>query len=697
MNTYRTLSLAGLKMVLVLLFGLTTQLAQAQRLSLESKIELVLSDNLNITLFKTMTGQTYYYLPDPQLIKLGLKESGVPEFLFLKFTTDERESDGGVQGALLHFLIEWGMTPAQFAELEAKLKAAKGQGAKLAGPVDLKPVDGSSFHIVSAVLGDDDFTSNLVTSGYAPPMPGGKAAVAARLDAAGAQLLDATFKETTSITDLSLVLDYEYTTLVKAARGVLRYNLSITQTQGDAMAYDFLKKELDNEPERFQAALDTYNANKASMSNDCGLAGGMGNMILAMQAMDQAIGNTSGSGDTGSNWEYGVSESMLRRVYDYFVQTERIVLKWEETLDDERLAVMREAFFDFFLNSFTEPDMPDFSNVADLGTDFDPEAANMKSQAEASYSFKSCTELESNRTVNKVVRLDKIILPVTRRFQMVSNLASTYDQAKDYDECVTEQRLDDPFFQHRDINFIVDLEARELFDTEVNYVTVDVLKKRSTGRDFNKDFTIDGDDLRRSGALKMVTYSRDDDRNTDSYQYKVQWSFKGGYVYPERPRFVKGDWQGVTLFAPLSPRKIEFEADLEEMRELGVVRATLQVRYSKFGKEHEENIPITVSKNEPLVEKTIFVDRETNGYAYRLILTHKVHGKLALDWQTKLNDDYVYAIIPSELLEEDPNYIEQLIEIGRQIISPNSDGTVDPDDAILQTFGDILDLVIDNQ
>jgi len=683
--------------ILVFLMLMMGHDLHAQRLNYESQRSVVLDDGLNLVLYKGLRSNNYYYLPPPQSIRLGKKADGkTPEFLFLKYTTEERESQGGAQGGLLHFLVEWGLTPSQRAELEEKVKDFNRGRGRLMGPVDLRAIEGESFKIVSATLQDKQMTPTFITSGKAPPMEGGKAAVAARLDKIGAQLFDATLQETRSIVDVSLVLDYEYTVLVQAAKGRLTYDLEISSEQGDNMAYDFMRKELDKKPQELQAAINYYKYNSAQLKNECGgVTSGMGNMLVAMQAMDLAIGNTSGKGDTGSPWEYGVTESMMRKLYDFFEQKERIVLRWEETLDDDRIDVMREAFFGYFLNNFAQPELPEVTSLKDVASG--PEmgmSEKFKDKAQGSYSMKSCTQMESERHYNKSIRLESIILPVTRTYQMVANIANSYDQVRDNPKCVAAVNLNDPFFQHRDINFILDLEAEEIFEQEINYATVNVRKRRSDGNDFKDAITMGRDYIRQNGTLANLNYDRGEDKNSDVYEYKVQWSLKGGKLYPDNPRWTKGDWEGVTLAAPVKPRTIEFEADLDEMRELGVTRATLQVRYQKFGKEVEENIPLTVSKNEPLVEQTIFTDRDMVGYVYRLVLNHKEHGKLALDWEAKINDDYVYAIIPKELRNNTQEFISKLVAAGREMMRPGPDGEVNPKVAILDKFAGAVQLFL---
>jgi len=253
--------------------------------------------------------------------------------------------------------------------------------------------------------------------------------------------------------------------------------------------------------------------------------------------------------------------------------------------------------------------------------------------------------------------------------------------------------MNDKFFTHRDINMILDLEAKEMFDKEVNYVTVNVKKERKSGKHFNAYTTIDKEHLKDSGLKATISYARGNDKSSEVYQYQTQWSLKGGNIYPKDPEWQEGNWQSITLFPPIVPRTIEFEADLEELSALGVVRATLLLRYYKFGEEVETNVPLTVSKDEPLVEKMIFTDRNTQGYAYQLVLTHKEKGKMALGWDDKINDDYIYASIPQELKDDDPDYLDKIIEAGKVILKPGADGKVSKAASILDKFKDVIGIV----
>ncbi len=172
--------------------------------------------------------------------------------------------------------------------------------------------------------------------------------------------------------------------------------------------------------------------------------------------------------------------------------------------------------------------------------------------------------------------------------------------------------------------------------------------------------------LQKKGTRASLTYARGEDRNPDAYEYKMQWSLRGGKVYPSNPRWKKGDWEGVTLAPPVKARTIQFEGNLDELKKHGITRATAQVRYYKFGVEVETNIPLTVSEELPLNGATIFTDRYMRGYAYRIVFDHKDEGKLALPWHTKINDDYIYASIPEKL--SDINFRREIKTTGEDMI-----------------------------
>ncbi|MFY7672033.1 hypothetical protein ACOSP6_13185 [Tenacibaculum sp. MEBiC06402] len=642
--------------LLYLLVNFTS--SNAQIVDDTNKLSLTLSDGTQVMLYGEASSlsdrksKNYYYLPVS--LRLGKKPDKTPEFLFLKYITEEKADDGGIGGALLHMLMEWGLTPKQQKEVE-KILANGEQGArkksKLKGALDVKPDGDKSLRIISATLTDDKLAPSVVQSLSAPVLPGAKVAVASNLSANGAQLLAATFEKTRSITDLSIEMGFKYTTRIPAAKGRVIVRWSEVQKH---MERDYAKyKEVHGKKSRG------------------GLFGGVADALFGKKTEVKSR-----------------SYDEVRSVIDQMIENEYIKVDFDENISDDRVTKIREAFFDFFLQKMTE------SGDADvLAPPTEKEKAampNIKYGKKYTYnrSFFESSFKKKTETYYLNYRL-----AVEKPFTLTANLASWYDGVKNNKKCVGKVLMNDQFFTHRDINMIVDLEAMEMFDKEVNYVTVNIRKKRKSGNHFNTSALIDADHLKNEGLKATVNYARGDDKDSDLYEYQSQWSLKGGNIYPKEPEWQKGTWQSITLYPPITPRTIEFEADIEELKSLGVVRATLLLRYYKFGEEVETNIPLTISKEEPLIEKMIFTDRNTQGYAYQLVLTHKEKGKMALGWDDKINDDYIYATIPQELKDDDPDYLEKIIEAGKVILKPGADGKVSKEAAILDKFKDVIGIV----
>jgi hypothetical protein len=604
-----------------------------------NRITVVLGDGTQVVLLgeavplSAAKTRRYYYLPVG--LRLGMRPDGTPEFLFLKYTTEKSGAQGGLSGGLMHFLMEWGLTPKQEQELRAKLKSQH-KNAELMGAVPLSEGGEGSFQIVSATVGDKTFAPVVVTSGKAPLLPGGKAAAATRLTAEGAQLLAATFEKARSITDLSIALNYSYQTLVPAAKGRVIINWTKLLEEHEKLTIEYSKRQTGRD-----------------RNTGC--------VLFVCWSVAGAR-------------RYAYSHNEIRDQYKFLEEKKVIQVQFDETLADERVTKIREAFFEFFLNKMANPVTseeapPPAAAEAGKGPTIPADASR--------YRFKQESRKYAEERRVEVFSLS-YRLAVKSPVQIVGNLASWYKGVQNNPKCVAAVNLNDPFFQHRDISFILDLDAKEMFDEAVNYVTVNVRKKRTSGNPFLENVTIDAKYVKEHGINATVTYARGEDKNSDGYEYQAQWSLKGGNVFPANPSWLKGNWEGVTLAPPVVPRTIEVEGDLEAMKTSDVTRVTVQIHYSKFGQEVEENIHISPAANEPLVSKRIFMDRGAKGYAYRFVVNHKTEGKLVLPWSAKVGDDYVYAAIPEELLAQDDNPLKAAAkELGKSMLDSTKEKVLD--------------------
>ena len=135
-----------------------------------------------------------------------------------------------------------------------------------------------------------------------------------------------------------------------------------------------------------------------------------------------------------------------------------------------------------------------------------------------SYSFSNSFSQAISERRKK--RLDlNYAMAVKRSFQLTENLASWYNGVKDNPKCISYINLNDPFFQYRDVNLILDLEAQEMMGKEMNYVTVDLRKKRHVegSNDFSTSFTFDKKYLTDIGNKTTITYSKDREEDPSTY------------------------------------------------------------------------------------------------------------------------------------------------------------------------------------
>jgi len=594
----------------------------------------------------------YYYLP-PHLKLSTNPESGNPVFLFLKYVTEEREDQGGVSGALLHLNCEWGLTEAERLELEQKL-TAKIPGAKVLGPLELFPV-ADSYRITSAVMSDKELTKTSLSSGRAPLIESGKFAIAANLQKYGAQLMAATFEKASGASDLSIDFYYIYQTMVTGCKG--------------SIVLDYTK---------FASAFNSLNINGK-----------------------QTYYNNDDKDDKTTNET--LSYSQMQQAYSALISSGAIVFHMECMYDDGNNSKIKELFFQYFVEKFSLPEDdtkaeenkdPDTSGMPKMNTGIENSDEDDR-RVDRTYSV-NLTKIKAEYVHKTSVITFSEDFPIVWEGAVSGNLGAWYNGLKNNKTCVSSVNLNDPFYKHMDIRFVLDLEAKEMFEKEVNFVTVNVRKKRSSGNPFISRVTFDQKFIAEKGITAAMTYAGGEDKNPEMYEYASQWSLRGGNVFPENPAWQKGKMEAVTLIPPIMPRTITFEADPTDMKLANLVRATLQVRYMKFGKELEANLPISIAKGEPEATQMIFMDRNTSGYAYRIIYNHKEEGKLATDWDAKINDDYVYATIPEQFRDKSSSAFQKAKEAAKTIISPSPDGTVTSDkvlDGFQELFGVVKDVM----
>lgn len=165
-----------------------------------------------LLVFPHITDSTkYYYLPNK--LSLGITNSGLPQFSFLRYVQNVKTKAGGEQviegdgGGIVHALVELKVTENQIARAQGVLRSkTKNKEAVIVGPIVYK---GGTFSLVSSFAEEgSDFTKKVIGVGRAPVFVGNKAAVSIRLTKLGAKILWESCKTPTPDLSFSFVMDF---------------------------------------------------------------------------------------------------------------------------------------------------------------------------------------------------------------------------------------------------------------------------------------------------------------------------------------------------------------------------------------------------------------------------------------------------------------------------------------------------------
>jgi hypothetical protein len=302
-------------------------------------------------------------------------------------------------------------------------------------------------------------------------------------------------------------------------------------------------------------------------------------------------------------------------------------------------------------NRLGEPTEDELASDAEEGEDEAAKERRKEAAKHKNYRYTVFQRKEIQRKSKQDLNLKKVMARY-EYYTMAGNVGAWYQEYKDDPKLVTEVNLDDPFFQRREMRFVIDNEAYDIFNEMVNYATVQVRVPRKGQRPFIDEITIDRNYLETNGQTALLTYARMGD-DAQTYEYAVQWSLRGGNLYPKEPKWAEGELMAVTLAAPVQPRTLEAEADLDELEEMGFARVSVELQYKQFGKSKKDTKGFSMSPavGEPMVNKVIYQDVGSDKLSYRLIYHHKKLGKITQEGWQPVEGDYIYCA-PNEMVLE---------------------------------------------
>ncbi len=541
----------------------------------------------------------YFYLSDKPKLATS-KETGKPEFSFLRYVENAKGTDGpkdeGEGGGIVHCVIEMGVTPQQISTARQDLQRVNPNGT-IIGPA---VYSGGTIALISSVNDPaTGFAKKVLGLGKAPILDGQKAAVSINLTKLGAKILWESFKTPTP--DMSFSFEMELKGYKSPKRAIVEANFDqiyqhqnfaaaaitrqgsailageINATFEDLQKTGAIKVTTMNPDENMEKAVeDAYGKLTRMMFDPTGsgsstpaapnLPGtqptslldraqtllnegrrdaledflafeGQERQILAQQRQRESTG--SGTGSTGGG--AGTTES--RDSHHEGVDRPPSVDGYEAP--PERFPYTRER-----------PTMPTTAAVF-------------------SYTMRQVRQRGTFR-----IDLNKYTM---------DNLSLRFDQnvgAIKCDDCFRQVNLDDPLYKQREVYAIVDGYNAEDFQKYINYVAVSFRKKHENGEYTNYDLNIDRAKFNQQGNNFSFLYGWKGDNNRlkwRDFEYKTVWNFFGGATI-ESP-WQKSDVASVPLSPPYQRRVIDIEMDPTVVEKEGIRSAEVKITYKVEGKD----------------------------------------------------------------------------------------------------------------
>ena len=491
----------------------------------------------------------YYYIP--RYPRMASHDDGTYEFMFIKYIG---KGSSGPNGGLFHALIEFTMPADEIEKLQDTLRTVlKNQNAKIVGPVPIQQAlnDGdkgvASFQIVSSILnnttGTNPFTQSVVTSGFAPFLPGSKAAIAARLSQEGATLLWESLTGKTS--DVSVSLSGYYEAVVKA------YNAKVTADM--TTIYKHYSRITNNQ--------EGFTKDQMQKISDSLLQ----TQELKIESFDRGVALGVKTDDMKAILSL-VTDKLIELMFD-------AKAGWSQTPTRE-VAVEADQIKG-------RQDRGWFSST--FGG-----SENTPYYSDNQFTLKRREDIRTNTFYLDLSQTTTIKVPIYTS----GNLAGVYDaMAKKGDQvlngCFKIVNLDDPDFQKRDVTFMVDGGYAESFNDIFNLVSVNFRKKYTDSKNDVTNsilFTRKNMDSNGAGMQQVLSYPRLGIANSDDYlqyEYQVSWNLKGTDLVIKDP-IDASQWNastgpGITLIPPIARKKVTLEVDKSAFADSGT--STVVVKF----------------------------------------------------------------------------------------------------------------------
>ncbi len=223
----------------------------------------------------------------------------------------------------------------------------------------------------------------------------------------------------------------------------------------------------------------------------------------------------------------------------------------------------------------------------------------------------------------------------------ISGVHTKYGEDKRFFSVIS---LDDPVFQDRTIEVILDGQDFSDFKTYINSVSV-IFKKQRWGKDpTTGEVKFFDEQFAQKGNILRYTYGREGEGSTEwlDYEYKPKWSFYGGIEW-EGP-WMKTSDPVLTLSPPARYRTIQISVDQDNLLQNGIRAAAFQIKHQILGKDVLKEIIIDYAKGDPLETEYRYLYEEGKlGYSYKMIWLFMDGREIQSQWMNK-ESPFIYAM-----------------------------------------------------
>ena len=562
----------------------------------------------------------YFYLT--RFVRLSTKDDGSYELLCIKYVGKGENTSGG----LFHALIEFSLPQDVIETVEAKLKKQVSSSAYIAGPVPMRQIENETtsevgrFNVVSSILtnttGEDAFTSNIITSGFSPLLPNSKAAIAAKLNPAGATLLWESLSGSTS--DVSVAIHGYYEAKVKG------YN-AIISAEAETV-YEHYSKVLNKQ--------EAYTKKELREISDKMIQ----NQVINVEVFDRSEGLDINTKDMQS-----IVDIITNKLVEVMFDTKTGWAKQPEgeiTVNAGQIKGRQKR--GWFSNVFGG------TKVGLFGIKSSDKARNDKYVSDNQYVVKNRKDVKTNKFYLNLSKSTTIKVPTFTS----GNIAGFYDSLKDDDRYFRVVNLIDSDYQKREVHFQIDGGFSDAFNDILNSVSVSFRKIYGEGKnDTTSDLLFTKDDLNNGKDFKTLNYPRLGVEGSEwlDYEYKMSWNLKGESIPIIVPK-EDNQWKSevlslVALVPPFKKRVIDIDADRSAFSDADIKSATIQFFAVLNGKPNKQRTVILREGDAENTMKTNLYYDDGEPLAYQ-ITWYSNNGRYK-EKIKELKEDYLFLITPS--------------------------------------------------